>query len=289
MAKLDRRHAPKDYLWLAVALSALIHLLLIFWPTRAPSPTPANSLDVALVNFSTDSTPLSPQLLAQLNLDGGGEHQHGQASNPLPLTDPNLPNQLVLEALRARQQSLEAEQQRLLGELESQDKAPLSTPSFEYIGASIEPGPDDHDLDPQVQNSQLAILREQIREQQRQPRYHYVGPSAKASDQAQYLDQWRQKIEQTGTRHYPKQDGEQLYGQLQMTVYIRRDGSLLRAQITQPSDQATLNLAARRIVELAAPFAPLPEQVAPGADVLVITRTWSFTHDRLSMHSTDAQ
>lgn len=289
MSQLDRRHASKDYLWLAVALSALIHLLLIFWPTRAPSPAPANSLDVALVNFSTDSAPLSPQLLAQLNLDGGGEHQQGQASNPLPLTDPNLPNQLVLEALRARQQSLEAEQQRLLGELESQDKVPFSTPSFEYIGASIEPGPDDHDLDPQVQNSQLAILREQIREQQRQPRYHYVGPSAKASDQAQYLDQWRQKIEQTGTRHYPKQDGEQLYGQLQMTVYIRRDGSLLRAQITQPSDQATLNLAARRIVELAAPFAPLPEQVAPGADVLVITRTWSFTHDRLSMHSTDAQ
>jgi protein TonB len=224
-----------------------------------------------------------------LNLDGGGEHQQGQASNPLPLTDPNLPNQLVLEALRARQQSLEAEQQRLLGELESQDKAPLSTPSFEYIGASIEPGPDDHDLDPQVQNSQLAILREQIREQQRQPRYHYVGPSAKASEQAQYLDQWRQKIEQTGTRHYPKQNGEQLYGQLQMTVYIRRDGSLLRAQITEPSDQAALNLAARRIVELAAPFAPLPEQVAPGADVLVITRSWSFTHDRLSMHGTDVQ
>ncbi|MGF7466919.1 energy transducer TonB [Alcaligenes phenolicus] len=289
MTKLDRRHAPKDYLWLAVALSALIHLLLIFWPARAPSPTPANSLDVALVNFSTDSAPLSPQLLAQLNLDGGGEHQQGQASNPLPLTDPNLPNQLVLEALRARQQSLEAEQQRLLGELESQDKAPLSTPSFEYIGASIEPGPDDHDLDPQVQNSQLAILREQIREQQRQPRYHYVGPSAKASEQAQYLDQWRQKIEQTGTRHYPKQNGEQLYGQLQMTVYIRRDGSLLRAQITEPSDQAALNLAARRIVELAAPFAPLPEQVAPGADVLVITRSWSFTHDRLSMHGTDVQ
>ncbi|MFP5195640.1 TonB family protein [Alcaligenes sp. 1735tsa3] len=289
MTKLDRRHAPKDYLWLAVALSALIHLLLIFWPARAPSPAPANSLDVALVNFSTDSAPLSPQLLAQLNLDGGGEHQQGQASNPLPLTDPNLPNQLVLEALRARQQSLEAEQQRLLGELESQDKVPLSTPSFEYIGASIEPGPDDHDLDPQVQNSQLAILREQIREQQRQPRYHYVGPSAKASEQAQYLDQWRQKIEQTGTRHYPKQNGEQLYGQLQMTVYIRRDGSLLRAQITEPSDQAALNLAARRIVELAAPFAPLPEQVAPGSDVLVITRSWSFTHDRLSMHGTDVQ
>lgn len=289
MVKPDRRHVPKDYLWLAVALSALIHLLLIFWPTRTPSPAPAQSLDVALVNFSTDSAPLSPELLAQLNLDGGGEHQQGQASNPLPLTDPNLPNQLVLEAMRTRQQSLEAEQQRLLGELESRDKAPPSTPSPEYIGASMEPGPDDHDLDPLLHNSQLAILREQIREQQRQPRYHYVGPSATASEQAQYLDQWRQKIEQTGTRHYPKQDGKQLYGQLQMTVYIRRDGSLLRAQITQPSDQAALNLAARRIVELAAPFAPLPEHVAPGADILVITRSWNFTHDTLSMHGGSTQ
>lgn len=289
MSKIDRRHKPKDYLWLAVALSALIHLLLIFWPARTPAPGAASSLDVALVNFSTDSAPLSPQLLAQLNLDGGGEHQQGQASNPLALTDPNLPNQLVLEALRARQQSLEAEQQRLLGELESQDKAPPSTPSPEYIGSSVEPGQDDHDLDPQVHNQQLAILREQIREQQRQPRYHYVGPSAQASDQAQYLDQWRQKIEQTGTHHYPRHEGSQLYGQLQMTVYIRRDGSLLRAQITQPSDKAALNLAARRIVELAAPFAPLPEKLAPGSDVLVITRTWSFTHDRLSMHSPDSQ
>ncbi len=289
MAKSDRRHASKDYLWLAVALSALIHLVLIFWPSRGPSPAPANSLDVALVNFSTDSVPLHPQLLAQLNLDGGGEHQQGQASHPLPLTDPNLPNQLVLEALRARQQSLENEQQRLLGELESQDKAAPATPRLEYIGSSIEPGPDDQDLLPQVHNSQLAILREQIREQQRQPRYHYIGPSAQASDQAQYLDQWRQKIEQTGTRHYPQQEGQQLYGTLQMTVYIRRDGSLLRAQITQPSEQAALNLAARRIVELAAPFAPWPEQLAPGSDVLVITRTWSFTHDKLSMHSADSQ
>lgn len=289
MSKLERLNLPKDYLWLAIALSALIHLVLIFWPARPPAPAADSRLDVALVNFSTDSVPLSPQLLAQLNLDGGGDHLQGQASNPLPLSDPNLPNRLVLEALRARQQSLEAEQQRLLGELESRDKAPPSTPRTEYIGASLEPGPDDQDLEPQRHHTQLAILREQIREQQRQPRYHYVGPSAKASEQARYLDQWREKIEQTGTRHYPRQDGIQLYGQLQMTVYIRRDGSLLRAQITQPSDQPALNLAARRIVELAAPFAPLPEQLAPNADVLVITRSWHFTRDGLNMQGGDGQ
>lgn len=283
MARPPRRPAQGDYLWPAVAVSALAHAALVFWPARAPAPQAARSLDVALVNFSTESAPLDPQLLAQLNLEGGGQDARGQASQPLPLTDPDLPDLLVLEALRKRQQSLEAEQQRLLGELDSQDAVPPSTPAPEYIGAARSPGQDDDDRSPQIRNARIALLRDQIREQQRQPRYHYAGPSARASGEARYLDQWRQTIEQTGTRHYPRQEGRRLYGQLQMTVYIRRDGSLLRAELTRPASDPALNLAARRIVELAAPFAPLPPEVAPGADVLVITRSWEFTRDALSM------
>lgn len=285
MMRPRHRRLQGDYLWLAVAISALLHLVVVFWPQGNRTPRAARSLDVALVNFSTETAPLDPRLMAQLNLDGGGQHAQGEASQPLPLTDPDLPNLLVLEALRKRQQSLEAEQQRLLGELESQDAVPASTPAMEYIGASEAPGQDDADLAPQVHNAQIARLRDQIQEQQRQPRYHYAGPSARASDEALYLDQWRQLVEQTGTRHYPQQEGRRLYGELQMTVYIRRDGSLLRAEITRAADDPALNLAARRIVELAAPFAPLPPEVAAGADVLVITRSWDFTRDTLRMQA----
>ncbi|HRL22484.1 MAG TPA: hypothetical protein PLG97_10995 [Alcaligenes sp.] len=284
-APSPRRRLPRDYLWPAVAISALAHAVLIFWPHGRSVPRPAQDMDVALVNFSTETAPLSPHLLAQLNLEGGGQDTQGQASQPLPLTDPDLPNLLVLEALRKRQQSLEIEQQRLLGELDPSDTAPPPTPTTEYIGAAQSPGQDDTDRSPVVSNARIALLRDQIREQQRQPRYHYAGPSARASDEAHYLDQWRQTIEQTGTRHYPRQDGQKLYGHLQMTVYIRRDGSLLRAELTQPAKEPALNLAARRIVELAAPFAPLPPDVAPGADVLVISRSWNFTRDTFSMQA----
>lgn len=285
MTRHRQRRLQDDYLWLAVAISALLHLVAVFWPQGSTPPRAARNLDVALVNFTTDTAPLDPRLMAQLNLDGGGRHAQGEASQPLPLTDPDLPNLLVLEALRKRQQSLEAEQQRLLGELENQDAVPASTPAMEYIGASEAPGQDDADLTPQIRNAQIARLRDQIQEQQRQPRYHYAGPSARASDEALYLDQWRQRIEQTGTRHYPQQEGRQLYGELQMTVYIRRDGSLLRAEITRAAADPALNLAARRIVELAAPFAPLPPEVASGADVLVIARSWDFTRDTLRMQA----
>src|SRR5690606_19681968 len=83
----------------------------------------------------------------------------------------------------------------------SQDAVPPSTPAPEYIGAARSPGQDDDDRSPQIRNARIALLRDQIREQQRQPRYHYAGPSARASGEARYLDQWRQTIEQTGTRH----------------------------------------------------------------------------------------
>ena len=45
----------------------------------------------------------------------------------------------------------------------------------------------------------------------------------------------------------------------------------------RPSDHAILNSAARRIVELAAPFDPLPAALAAKTDILAITRTWHFT------------
>ncbi|MDX2503919.1 MAG: energy transducer TonB, partial [Gammaproteobacteria bacterium] len=37
--------------------------------------------------------------------------------------------------------------------------------------------------------------------------------------------------------------------------------------------------AAKRIVELAAPYAAVPKDVLQGNNRLVITRTWQFTHN----------
>jgi protein TonB len=62
-----------------------------------------------------------------------------------------------------------------------------------------------------------------------------------------------------------------------VTVSIKSDGSLERVEINRPSGQRILDAAALRIVQLAAPFAPFPADIARDTDILSITRTWIFT------------
>ena len=62
-----------------------------------------------------------------------------------------------------------------------------------------------------------------------------------------------------------------------MTVSIKADGSLEKLEINQSSGYPVLDEAAQRIVRLAAPFAPFPENIREDTDILSITRTCSFT------------
>ena len=72
---------------------------------------------------------------------------------------------------------------------------------------------------------------------------------------------------------------QKLYGQLRMTVSIKADGSLESVVIDQPSNHKVLDEAAKRIVELGAPYAVFPADIKHDTDILSITRTWTFTQD----------
>ena len=64
-----------------------------------------------------------------------------------------------------------------------------------------------------------------------------------------------------------------------MTVGINQDGSVESIDIQRSSGLPQLDLAATRIVHLAAPYSPLPEYIRNSVDVLHITRTWQFSRD----------
>ena len=87
---------------------------------------------------------------------------------------------------------------------------------------------------------------------------------------------WVAKIERIGNLNYPDEARrKQVHGNLVLTVAVNRDGSVERIDVIQSSGNEVLDQAAIRIVELGAPFSPLPasdEQV----DILHITRTWQF-------------
>ena len=81
-----------------------------------------------------------------------------------------------------------------------------------------------------------------------------------------------------GNLNYPDEARRrQIYGKLQLSVAIRADGSVESVEVNRSSGHRILDAAAMRIVRLTAPFSPLPPDIRKDTDILVITRTWTFT------------
>jgi protein TonB len=113
---------------------------------------------------------------------------------------------------------------------------------------------------------------------QQRPRRTYIGARTQEYRFARYIEDWRQKIERIGDLNYPQGARDQrLYGSLVVTVAIKSDGTVEQIDINRPSGHKLLDEAARRIVELAAPFSAFPPAIAKDTDILHITRTWTFT------------
>lgn len=276
MAPAQRR------LQLALVVSLAVHtgvLSLESHQQRKPAAAQP-ALEVVLINSQTESAPVAPQLLAQMQMDGGGNDELGHAESPLPHTG-EAPQAVVLEALRERQRQLEAEQLRLLTLVEGELAAPAETPPASAWDRDADPGDDDRDQAALLQNAQIAALAQRVRDYNARPRKHFFAPSTSASPYALYVDDWRNRIEAAGTEHYPADARGQIYGSLRATVELRADGSVASVDIDVPSEHAVLNQAVRRIVQLAAPFSPFPPEIARETDVLSITRTWHFTNDSL--------
>ena len=110
------------------------------------------------------------------------------------------------------------------------------------------------------------------------PRRKFIGARTQEYRFAQYIEDWRVKVERIGNLNYPAQARrDQIYGKLQLSVSIRADGSVENIEVSHSSGHRILDAAAMRIVKLAAPYAPLPADIRRDTDILTITRTWTFT------------
>ncbi len=69
---------------------------------------------------------------------------------------------------------------------------------------------------------------------------------------------------------------KRLYGNLILHVAVRQDGSVEQVRVLHSSGHKLLDDAAVRIVWLAAPFSPFPQEIREELDILDITRTWQF-------------
>ncbi len=236
-------------------------------------------LQVILVNAKSVTRPTTADALAQANLDGGGNTEaNKRAKSPFPVL-PKETQKLQLEKTESRVRQLEQEAKKLLTGIKSEQTVNPPEPK-----ADSEPREGDTPKaeDIMARSLEIARLQAQIDKEwqayQKRPRRTFVGARAKSFVLAQYVEDWRLKIERVGTLNYPHAARQQkLFGSLQLTVAIRADGSVERVEIERSSGAKILDQAALRIVDLAGPFAPLPPDVRKNTDVLHITRTWTFT------------
>ena len=262
---------------LAVAASVLFHatvLLVHFsFPERNLSDLDPG-LDVVLVNSKSASKPFYADALAQANLDGGGNtDKKRRAKTPLPALHKAEKGDSLTQAL-ARQKELEVEQQRLLAALRDAPVSlpvprtnPVDTPIPQQAGADLS-------------TSALAIAKleaqiaQEVEEYQQRPRKEFIGARANEYRFAQYVDDWRIKVERIGNLNYPEA-AKGRYGSLRFTVTVRANGTIESIFIDRSSGIPLLDEAARRILRMAAPYAVFPPSIRD-RDLLVITRTMTF-------------
>ena len=232
-------------------------------------------LQVVLVNAKSKSRPAKAEALAQANLDGGGNTaEDRRAKSPLPAIRDD--RQFAPEQAAKRVAQLEEESKRMLVRLKSDHK--VAQPELKKRQSS-----DARSGEDLIQKS-LEILRLEAQidknwdAYQKMPRRKFIGARTQEYRFAQYIEDWRIKVERIGNLNYPEQARQQgIFGSLRLSVSINADGSLGPIEVSKSSGNRVLDAAAMRIVKLAAPYAPLPPNIRKDTDILVITRTWTFT------------
>ncbi|MGB0128387.1 MAG: TonB family protein [Rhodocyclaceae bacterium] len=267
---------------LALAVSVFVHAVVLSihfrLPERLLNKVRDSQLEVVLVNAKSASKPADPQARAQANLDGGGNtDENRRAKTPLPpLRTPESGTDLIQAQQKLRE--VEAQQRKLMTQLKSQKALP-SDPKRNTEAEETPRPASGVDL---AQNA-LAMARmeaqieRQVEEYNKRPRKKFIGARTSEAVEAQYVEDWRHKVERVGNFNYPAEARGKLYGNLVLSVAIRADGEVESVDISRSSGHKVLDSAARRIVELAAPFGAFPPKLRQNVDILVITRTWAFT------------
>lgn len=280
-----RRASPFE---VAIAISIAVHavaLSLHFTTGHGRDRDPNPPLEVALVNAKSTTRPAKAELLAQANLDGGGNtEQNRRAKTPLPALKPTPQREVAVASSRSEVKDNTTHE--MLTQL--RDPTSIQLPEPKPI-SDAEPteSPTANDL---MQKTLEAIRLEakiarDMDEYQKIPRRKHIGAQAREYRFARYVEDWRTKVERIGNTHYPAAARQnKLYGSLILTVFIRSDGSIEKVEVNRKSGKRILDAAAVKIVEMAAPFAPFPDEIRRDTDILSITRTWTFARGN-ELHS----
>jgi periplasmic protein TonB len=235
------------------------------------------TLDVILTQTRSEKKPDKPDFLAQASQQGGGESESRErpaetVSSPVPKPQPGISPVPVNPAAPP------PEPERSQAVVTTRASSTQQAPADDHLPTPDTPLPSSrHLIEQSVEMARLAAeIDRDSRNYAKRPRRKFISANTAEYEFAAYMRAWVARVERIGNLNYPDEARRRnLFGQLLMTVAVRRDGSVERIDIIRSSGYPVLDEAALRIVRLGEPYPPLPE-TGEKVEILHITRTWEF-------------
>lgn len=290
---------PGDRFGMTLCLAIIFHAIIILGVTFAPEDHKSprfDTMQIVLVQQKQPDPVKDAKLLAQADLQGGGDAaEQVTPSTPVPppfpdqtpqVTDakPSVPNtEARIKAKQADDSKPKNNQEKELVAHTDKPEMPAPGPEKKVVEQKRIKQPSAAEL---LRDSfKIAALSAQIKEKleakAHRPRRTFISASTKTYKYAAYMEAWRAKVERIGNINYPDEARKRkLSGSLILDVALNPDGTINDVVIRKSSGQKILDDAAIRIVHLASPFAPFPDDIRKDTDILHITRTWQFLNNR---------
>jgi len=280
-----------DRLGFTFVMAIGLHALIIFgigFDALLPDAS-ARLLEVTLTQFKNDEEPDIADFVAQNNQQGSGTLKESAQLNS--------DYKSIYQDNSVRK--IQLNKPTVIKSDPIQQKKILSTTVSEHeiYASSNQEKRDLQHLDKSTQeqllqqNLEIASLEAKLSEQQQ---LYAKGPkirtitsmSAKASEDAAYINSFREKIEYVGNKYYPHEAKKNGYeGDVQLLVTIKPDGYIHSIELLRSSNNPVLDKAAINSVRLAAPFPRFSKEMRKTTDRLEIIRTWQFRREQLKTRS----
>ncbi|RBP85310.1 energy transducer TonB [Marinomonas rhizomae] len=267
-------------LFIAISFHVLM-VMIIGFDFVLPSPKP-KTLEVTLVQHTTKA-PVEADFIAQANQQASGTELRKQKltttenarflSDTIQEISPPVQPQLASAEPIDEPSLLATRDQEAVFEIVNESENEPKTLEEKFRGETQIPSHLSNDI-----ATLEALLDQQRQSYAKRPRIRRLtSVSAKAAIDAQYLDEWRRRIERIGNIHYPEEaKRNHLYGDLRLAVILLPNGYVDDIEILHSSGIRVLDDAAMRIVRLAEPFQAFPSELKKEVDKLEIIRTWRF-------------
>lgn len=196
----------------------------------------------------------------------------------MPATLAQAANTIAASEKRVRE--LEQIQQQLLERVRKQHAAAAALPIGDEDAARRQ-----RELD-----EDMRQIEERIAQEKTQVVY---TPSTRATPEMRaYYKRLVARVEDCGTRHFPKRGEKSVYGKGVVSIELDHEGNAVTMKIERSSADEVIDNHMLKLIAASAPFGPTPQRVRQSDqrryDRLVVFTGFAFKHDNKTREPLDA-